>query len=424
MLPAFLSAILYVRVASGLTQQKKRTNRNRVLTLAFALSWLVWIICWAPNLALIAQMNYHDQQGDDYFYDYEPYDYEAIDYLYYNNKTINYSADYTLTRNQFLFYLIYLQAFRIPFQLLYSHLNPLLYLLVLKKFQEHHAKVFRWFLHLAFFKKNTQPAENSKPKLNLSKLMPKSFEAILFCLSLGLLVISITLCITSETSASMNLREQKMTNRDFQVIIKKLERNILNDLGFLKQEQSSLQIRTFCGEVGGTINIDYKRCFILSTHLPKYLNFTEHLQFCEATGTKMCYPRSQAEMKFMWGLVQSWGRDNMDIRVPPMYIDRYDSLEDVRAANHFSLDDVLKLYMIHVGFFKAEEKSFVSVDGKFEISSWSETWFYSWDWVSHQEVIRDFHGPAVCLGAATTTLWECRLTLKTPETFCCKDFFQ
>ena len=44
----------------------------------------------------------------------------------------------------------YLTAFRVALQMLYCHLNPFVYLIILKKFQEHHVFVFRSFSRLMF----------------------------------------------------------------------------------------------------------------------------------------------------------------------------------------------------------------------------------------------------------------------------------
>ena len=130
-LPVTASAFFYVKIAVRLAKRSKRVGRNHVLTLAFALSWLFWVLCWSPNGFVLVKKNYEDAKyfrcrnygiGCDYEND-NNYDYSGID--------------------RFDLLVSYAILFRIPFQLLYSHLNPLLYLIVLKKFQEHHKK-FSW----------------------------------------------------------------------------------------------------------------------------------------------------------------------------------------------------------------------------------------------------------------------------------------
>ena len=107
LLPCLLSALFYVRIAVRLVSQSRRAGRNRVLTVAFALSWVAWVFFWLPNIAFMA---------------HKP----LLDYEYY------YFADEYYYSDMWQPYSTYAKSFRIPFQLFYSHLNPLLYLLVLK----------------------------------------------------------------------------------------------------------------------------------------------------------------------------------------------------------------------------------------------------------------------------------------------------
>ena len=47
-LPAFLSGCFYLLIGVALIRRNHSSVRNRNLTFAFFLSWVLWLICWAP----------------------------------------------------------------------------------------------------------------------------------------------------------------------------------------------------------------------------------------------------------------------------------------------------------------------------------------------------------------------------------------
>ena len=51
-LPILACCFLYANLGYRLLQHERRAKRNRVLTLAFFLSWLLWVVCWLPNYTL------------------------------------------------------------------------------------------------------------------------------------------------------------------------------------------------------------------------------------------------------------------------------------------------------------------------------------------------------------------------------------
>ena len=155
LIPASITAFLYLMITIKLCRQTRHASRNMVLTVAFAVSWLAWVVCWLPNYSILGF-----QLLDKMRVKREPKDYTYLtgdyDYIIYFEYVSHY--DY-LKRKQSSFefnfapWYTYVQAFRIPIQLFYSHINPFLYLLVLKKFQQHHYFVFRFFWRKLLSKK-------------------------------------------------------------------------------------------------------------------------------------------------------------------------------------------------------------------------------------------------------------------------------
>ena len=189
-IPMIVSAFFYVNIAVRLAKRNKQAGRNHLLTLAFGLSWLFWVICWSPNAFVIAKKNYNDFKMNkcytiggsfceiDYEYDYDFDCYSGMDRLE--------------------FVLSYAILFRIPFQLLYSHLNPLLYFLVLKKFQQHHKKLLQRFFRLILSTKRDALIEGSYYQYQLLQLgveISKYFKSLCACASLILLGFSMTASI-------------------------------------------------------------------------------------------------------------------------------------------------------------------------------------------------------------------------------------
>ena len=110
-IPALLAGYFYQRVIIVFSKQQRRVSRNRQLSIAFGISWFLWVVCWIPSyvVSLMQLLSY-----------------EQFDSLSYNVDSV----------------IGYLASFRVPIQMLYSHINPFVYLVVLKKFQEHHLVVY------------------------------------------------------------------------------------------------------------------------------------------------------------------------------------------------------------------------------------------------------------------------------------------
>ena len=111
-LPAVATGVLYFRIISNLLNQEKRVSRNRVLSITFFLSWLLWVLCWTPGYILsFLQL---------------PYKLQPITYGY--------------ETDAMLFYMV---ALKTPLEMLYSHLNPVVFVILLNPLKEFHARIFR-----------------------------------------------------------------------------------------------------------------------------------------------------------------------------------------------------------------------------------------------------------------------------------------
>ena len=270
-------------------------------------------------------------------------------------------------------YSTYARAFRIPFQLLYSHLNPLLYLLVLKKFQQHHLRVFRWILRQLFLEKKAEPAS---PISTFQKLLfhvamltriVKTFLASGTLVFTGIVLLSSL--YSSVTQSTHIIQTYEESGNYFSKVMLSAKAYNVKDLGSFVESQTSsnLNIQSHCVDIGGTLSMVYRRCFILATHNPIYLNFTEHRKYCEKGNMTMCYPRSQDEMIFMWDLLKSWSFLNFEPRIPWLYWYVIPNPGEANASQLFPLKYALERYKIHVGFVKDNDDTFTRDIERFSV---------------------------------------------------------
>ena len=391
-IPAFLSCILYFLVGRDLANKSRHVTRNRVLTVAFLLSWLFWILCWTPNYLIIGITNLSSQYG-------------------------YYFRQYTARG-------IWVETFRIPLLLLYSHLNPIVYLIVLKKFQKHHVTVFKWIWRQLFLK-NVSTGRNVSQfvVVKVLILMTKFTKLFQFLTFLGL-IIGLTAYHVLYAPIPLNVsREVKVRPI---VIYKDVK---LHDFGIFMPIDWKLDVQANCFEKRGFINIEHKRCYSFRDHQPERvdlkntgaLNFDQMVESCEEINSYLCYPRSHDEMLYFQDLVTNWALAHLQNWVTMQtYNDRSADSTNATFTGAF-VADFLNRYRIPLGFRKSSEKLFTSIDGRYNISSESEPWFYSWH--KNNSTVRAFHGPAVCLTGNSETLAECRYTVRSHCSICCADLF-
>ena len=133
--PFVVSGILYYHVIKALKGMQKHQKRNRNLTLAFSCGWVLWIVCWVPNYVL----------------------------LFYKTGLCYYlPADWTPT----LFF--YGDMLRLPLQMLFSQLNPFLYIIIFKRSREYIIEKLLQFkenIPLLLFDRGTTPQSDLKAGL-------------------------------------------------------------------------------------------------------------------------------------------------------------------------------------------------------------------------------------------------------------------
>ena len=391
-IPAFISCVFYFLIGRALAQKSRHVARNRVLTVALFLSWLFWILCWTPNYIVIGIINVDDSYGD----------YKSVHSV--------------LT--------LWIETFRTPLQLLYSHLNPFVYLIVLKKFQQHHVSVFKSTWRLLFFEKISTGKSVSRDEV-VSSLVHVSKIAQFF-LSITFIGLAFGFLVSHVSNTSMSVKYFRENQVRPLIVFKDVK---LHDYGQFMPNDWKLEIQASCFEKRGFINIDHKRCYTIRDHQPEIvdlentgaLNFDQLVESCEKLKSHLCYPRSLGEMFYFQELVENWAREHLRNWVTmQVYNDRIGLFGKTSSTGVF-VTEFLKTYRIPLGFRKSSDNLFTSIDGRYNISSESESWLYSWD--RYNFTMREFHGPAVCLSSFNETLVECRYTIRSHWSICCADLF-
>ena len=322
--PAGTIALFYIRLGVNLIRRSRNQSRNRVLTLAFVLSWLMWIVCWSPNFAIM-MVQYYDIQ--DYI-DISRHDLR-LEYYYYP-------------------FWSYIVSFRIPFQLLYSHLNPFIYLIVLKKFQKHHIATLKWIFRTFL---QTQVVQNSNSVNDYlrkaSVFLKASFSTFSFVLPWAVLLT--TFHHATEYSSLLNSETSRASNIVRKVVDSSMKRISVDNQVF-RDWDSNLNIRSECGQLGGLYNLKFKRCYFIIDHQAQLLNSSELIKSCRNNGAKLCYPRNKNEISLIWKVFELWVGRNLNL-VPnydyvlgfaAFYYEYYDL---ATYRQHF-----LQLYKAHIGF--------------------------------------------------------------------------
>ena len=272
-IPAITGGYFYIRVIIRLLKQEKRAARNRQLSVAFLASWLLWVVCWTPSyvvsyMSLSKQRMFESLQG---------------------------RGDVIIG---------YLSAFRVALQMLYSHLNPFVYLIILKKFQEHHVFVFRSFSRFMF---SARVRENPRAKELVYRGMGiKILTKIKLALKLAVIAIPI-ISIIAQMSFSAFFMNQNPT-RPIEVVSKPVKRvtsnRIRTDMDFVDLKIVNNKPKIICSENHGTFKWDLKHCFFVVTHSPNGLNFTEQQKTCQQKGAILSYPRFGQEVGEMWNFFE------------------------------------------------------------------------------------------------------------------------
>ena len=369
-IPASISCFFYVSIMVTLCNQKTHTSRNSTLSICFAASWLLWLLCWTPNYISLALMN------------------ET------NSKKISYFEAYVI-------------LLRIPLQMLYSHVNPLIFIIILKPFMTfllNLPKTLFMELHINDYPENTKYGILKEHACTIFRIVATSG----FALSMFLLFLFVIFASHPWLGFEFNEGEhlgRRMYER-FPVVNQKLF-----NMNFKALLNADADPRHLCGPYHGYNNYTYRRCFFVEEHTKIQRNFSEQVQACEEKGAFLFYARSLEEMNFVWDSIYK----------PLRFGDDPETL--------FVTGD----WFLHMGFERKFRNSsisylFTSVDGKMNISTETHSWFRSFGKkaVAYYDD-KIFRGPSACFvetsgGTNGDRPYECMPGVKRPYSVCAMDF--
>ena len=264
--------------------------------------------------------------------------------------------------------------------MLYSHLNPFVYLIVLKKFQQYHIDFLTFCRNVLLFESVSVKTEVSKQTMSLkgnnsntSCSEKNQIKNIFVFISLSVAISG--LCLTAycqfigENDASLVKTHYSATLRQNIQLPKRFR--IRTRLDYSQLQPYSKYIDEKCDENEAVFNNDRKRCyFVLRFNYPGY-NLTESIEQCHSRGAVLSYPRHYEEVSDTWIYFSS-------------HLQRTDKLNK---------KDILANTTLHVGFRKIGKIEFQSVDKKMNAST-----------VTHPIMLapvrpfdKNFKGPAVCI---------------------------
>ena len=261
----------------------------------------------------------------------------------------------------------YLVTISSPLQMLYSHLNPFLYLLILKDFQNHVMGIYRKLL----FKRNAHDKNPAKPSgcvrgasgkaEHLDKKRKNILvmrETIISIFAVGFIICLILIAslaavavLTNDTAVSYKVSAKSM-HRNFRVT--KLKGVGFQDITPFNGESQSA--KAFCAQNHGVFRFSVGRCFFVLDHGYPGLNFSHQVELCGKKGAVLTYPRSQEEVETIWEVFR-------------------EHLKKSRGKVTF---EYVRNLTIHAGFERKigrfNQQSFTSVDGMLSVNSMTHGW--------------------------------------------------
>ena len=276
--PGLLSAGLYIKVAHVLLKRNRNQSRNRSLTIAFAISWLLWLSTWIPYYALLF-------------------------------VGISLRSDGIEENERNLIYYVIRQSL----SLLYSHLNPIILLAVLKPHSAFLVKIFKVLFMTRkggsrLPKTHNPTSRKSKDcKTNKSKIVEKAkFRYFIVFLAAAVIVCFCTSFLGSIVVQfeTINLKEAPYKiskSMQFEMNPGRL-RAIANCQDLLPQ---MLKPRELCAAKYGKVSVPYKRCYFNEKNVEKRLNLTEQMDFCRSQSSVLFYPRTYQELLYVKNFIES-----------------------------------------------------------------------------------------------------------------------
>ena len=357
-IPATPSGYFYLRVAFKLLNRERNQSRNRNLTIAFILSWFLWIICWTPSYWAMS------------------FDFSA--------SNSDYENDSQSWGSRFYWLQVYFVLFRTSFQMTYSHLNAVIFLIVLKPFRV-------WIIEML-----KKPCHSIVGKWEA--IIHKTILQTLVTFSL--LMFLLTTCITCFVAAPHHFKSEYFLSVNKMKYFRN-NGNLRPSLIDNVVPSTGENIRSLCGLNHGRLDFQYHRCFFIGAHPVQGLNFSEQVEFCEKQQAHLSYPRSQEELEYMWKFYRSYRGWDLTTELSNT-TDWYLHLGILRKG---SLDDL----------------SFTSVDEKFNFTSQSHSWFYTVIG-KFQSQIKELRGPAICISNQQEFVYECLPRTRRQYSICSIDF--
>ena len=281
--PASVSAYFYLRIFRVLRARERNQNRNKNLIVAFVLNWVLWIVCWT---------------------------------LYYTSMSIKlgYKTTNKLVSERTMRDVLKerLAMSKDSFFLLYSQLNPVFFLIILKPFQKKLLEI----LKIALSSNEQQYGVIKNHKNHVSKLTTLKFERARdgklvlkrkfrsFGVTLLLLavfsiffiaVLSVDIDARS-TQAKDNLFASKRETR----IVEK--RQVPRFLFFRDAFSAEFEDpRLKCGLLKGSFSMKKERCYFAAKfNKEKGLNLTEQAEFCRSKNATLAYARGYDDVGFLF----------------------------------------------------------------------------------------------------------------------------
>ena len=312
--PALTSGYFYLRVIRTLLAQERRVERNRILSIAFSLSWLLWVVTWIPNYA----------------------------FGFLELTKLDFSEIYGGRKDTFLGYFFSLKS---SIQMLYPHLNVFIYLMVLPRFRQYHVDLLKKIKNIIFGEINARK----------SRKVCLAMTAVVFtvCCLFSVIFFSILSSNTLvHTVRSFKLvQEPVLTNRKSFASLRISHNDVT-----IKKDASSF--RDVCANQHGRIDYRYRRCFFTLEFENPGLNFSEQVTQCRTHGGILSYPRSLEESEFIWKI----RRENQNLHPQFkefIHVGFQVSVKDILHPEFLSLDGKLAIssathehmFYKHRGFF-------------------------------------------------------------------------
>ena len=275
--PASLSAFFYLRIFKVLRERERNENRNRNLIVAFALNWVLWIICWA---------------------------------IFYTTMSINlaYHVTNKLNSERTIIDVVKerLSSSKEIYCLFYSQFNAVFFLIVLKPFQKQFVSVMKLVFssnELSYgvleSNNNVQKQGKKKPEKKLLKKKLRTLCVLFSLLVASLYVISETISVEVNTSLT-DSKEVCFFNRIQTRMVQ--QRQVPRFLVW--QDAFSAEFedpRLKCGKLRGCFSMKNRRCyFSVKSIKEEGLNLTDQVELCSSQNGKLAYPLSFAEAGFLY----------------------------------------------------------------------------------------------------------------------------